>query len=302
MTDQPDLRGRTVFITGANTGIGLEAAVDLARMGARVLIGSRDPDRGRAARGQLRRRSGRSDADVVALDLADLASVQACAEEILERCDELHVFVANAGLVLSERSETVQGFETTFGVNHLGHFLLTNLLLDRLTSSAPARVVVTSSLAHRWAVGGLSFSDLDRRGSYRSSQVYAESKLANLLFARTLADRLVGTGVTVNACHPGSVRSQFGAGGDLSGVERAVLALGRPFLVPPSRGATPLVELASADAYGTVTGEYLSGGYLPLHLSRPSRAARDHEAGERLWDVSCEMLRSVGYWPPPAGS
>lgn len=288
--DTWDIAGRTVVITGANSGIGLEAAVDLARRDARVVLTARDPDRGAAALDEVRRRSGSNTVDLVALDLGDLASVRDCAAGLLEAYDRLDVLVNNAGAMLSDRRTTVDGFEMTFGVNHLGHHLLTALLTERLVASAPARVVTVSSLAHRGALRGLDWDDLDRQRRYRAGQVYAESKLANLLFTTELARRLAGTGVTANACHPGSVRTGFGADGDTSGFERLALAAGRPFTVSPARGAEPIVHLAVAPELSGVTGEYFSGGLLPGVRRRPTtRFARDEHAARRLWELSDEL-------------
>jgi len=291
MQQQWDMSGRTVVITGGNSGIGLEAAVDLARMGASVTITARNPDRGAAALDEVRRRSGSPDVSVVALDLASLASVRAAADELLATREHIHVLINNAGAILSSRTLTADGFEATLGANHLGHHLLTNLLMDRLVTSAPARVVNVASLAHRAAWRGMSWDDLDRSRGYNASQVYAESKLANILFTRELAGRLVGTRVTANACHPGGVRSGFGSSEDTRGLERWAMAIGRPFLVSPARGAEPLVYLAASPEVAVVTGAYFSGGYLPgVHQRTPSRAARDDAAALRLWELSDQLV------------
>ena len=291
MQQQWDMSGRTVVVTGGNSGIGLEAAVDLARMGASVVITARHAERGAAALAEIRRRSGSGDVAVVALDLASLASVRTAAEEILATTDRLDALVNNAGAILSQRTLTDDGFEATFGANHLGHHLLTHLLLDRLVASAPARVVNVASLAHRGAWRGMSWDDLNRERGYNASQVYAESKLANILFTRELAARLVGTGVTANACHPGGVRSGFGSAEDTRGLERFAMAIGRPFLVSPARGAEPLVYLAASPEVAGVTGAYFTGGYLPgVHQRTPSRAARDDGAARRLWALSDELV------------
>ncbi len=191
------MTGKVVLITGANAGIGKETAVGLARMGATVVMTSRDAGRGAEALADVRSRSGSTEVELFPLDLAELASVRACATEVLERHQRLDVLVDNAGLVMAERTVTHEGFETTFGVNHLGHFYLTNLLLDRLRASAPARVVVVASQAHKMVRGGLDFDDLQSLRHYRGFDAYSKSKLANLYFTRELARHLAGTGVTV---------------------------------------------------------------------------------------------------------
>jgi NAD(P)-dependent dehydrogenase (short-subunit alcohol dehydrogenase family) len=290
MHTQWDMTGRTVVITGGNSGIGLEAAVELGRMGADVVITARDMNRGAAAVAEITRRTGSGTVGLVHLDLCDLASVRQAADDVLARCDRIDVLINNAGGILSERSVTVDGLEATFAGNHLGHHVLTNLLVDRLEASAPARVVVVASLAHRWAVRGMSWDDLDRTGNYRSADVYAESKLANVLFTMELAQRLVGTGVTANACHPGPVRTGFGSADDTTGLERIGMLVSRPFLVTASRGAEPLVYLAASPEVTGVTGAYFSGGYLPgVHQRSPSRAARDPQAARRLWELSDQL-------------
>ena len=291
MQDHPDMRGRVVLITGGTAGIGREAAVDLARLGATVALTARDEAKGAASLAEVRRRAGTDDVHVVPLDLASFASIRSAADEVLERWDRLDVLVNNAGGILSDRRETAEGYEMTFGVNHLGHFLLTGLLADRLRASAPARVVTVASLAHRMAPGGLTWSDLQRERRYVATVAYNESKLANVLFTMELAERLAGTGVTATCCHPGGVRSEFGGAEDTRGLERLTMAVGRPFLVPPSRGAAPLVRLAADPDLEGVTGAYFTGGYLPgVHQRTPSRAARDPEAARRLWELSEDLV------------
>lgn len=283
------MRDKVVVITGGNSGIGREAAVDLARLGATVVITARNSRRGADAVEEIRRRSGSDDVDVVDLDLASLASVRAAAAELLERYPRINVLINNAGGVLSERQETEDGLEKTFAVNHLGHHLLTRLLLDRLVESAPSRVVTVASFGHRLA-RGLPWDDLQNTRRYIGTQAYNESKLANVLFTMELAERLVGTGVTSNACHPGMVRTGFGSAEDTTGLERLGVALARPFLVPPARGADALVHLAASPEVEGVTGGYFVGGYLPgIRQVTPARPARDPAAARRLWEISDEL-------------
>src|SRR5580704_6839539 len=171
------MQGRTVVVTGANSGIGFETAAALASMGARVVLTARNADKGRAAVSALTQRvDGKGQVQLVVFDLADLASVRRGAAEILEQAPRLDVLVNNAGLVLSERAETVDGYEATFAINHLGPFLLTNLLLDRLRASAPARVVTVASSAHSAARKGIPFDDLQSTKRYAAMRVYGESK------------------------------------------------------------------------------------------------------------------------------
>ncbi|MCH6555787.1 MAG: SDR family NAD(P)-dependent oxidoreductase, partial [Chloroflexi bacterium] len=165
------MQGKTVLITGANSGIGKETAVALARAGATVVFTSRDPEKGEQAAADIRQRCG-ADVTLMPLDLASFPSIRALADDFLQRYDSLHVLINNAGLILTERTETEQGFETTFGVNHLGHFLLTQLLLDRIKASAPARIINVASDAHRFARSGLDFDDLQLTNSYGGMQAY----------------------------------------------------------------------------------------------------------------------------------
>jgi NAD(P)-dependent dehydrogenase (short-subunit alcohol dehydrogenase family) len=292
---RPDLTGKVVLITGANSGIGKEAAVDLARLGATVVITARSELRGGKALAEVRRRARRPDDQVqlLPLDLSKFRSIRACAATFLERFDRLDVLVNNAGGIISDRRVTDEGFEMMFGVNHLGHFLLTQLLLDRLLASAPARIVVVSSIAHRLA-GGMTWSDLQHERLFNGTMAYNESKLANVLFTTELARRLEGTGVTANCLHPGAVRSGFGNAEDTGGVERLAVALGKPFMVSAHRGAQPIVRLAAYPQYADVTGGYFVGGYLTrCSRHKPSPAASDPVAAKRLWEVSEELIASV---------
>lgn len=284
------MEGTTVVITGGNAGIGKETAIGLARLGARVIITSRDERRGALALDEIRERSGRSDVEVLALDLASFASIRAFATELLDRTDTIDVLVNNAGLILRQRTLTADGFEATFGVNHLGHFLLTNLLLDRLRASAPARVVVVASDAHQSAKSGLDFDDLQSERSYRWAKVYGKSKLANIYFARELARRLEGSRVTSNSVHPGFVRSEFGQGGDLGTLYGFGLRyLAAPFAISQEKGARTSIYAASAPELDGASGGY----YVKCELSAPSRVARDDEAARRLWDVSEQLVESA---------
>src|SRR5580658_9074088 len=198
-----DMQGKVVVITGSNIGIGLETAVGVSAEGATTVLACRNQIKATAAATDVKARSGNQDVHVVALDLADLTSVQQAAADILSRWDRLDVLVNNAGGTWSERAVTAQGFEQTFGVNHLGHFLLTLLLLDRLKASAPARVINLTSVGHHMAYRGMRFEDLQSEKGYAAMEAYGRSKLANILFTRELSKRMSGSGVTVNAVHPG---------------------------------------------------------------------------------------------------
>lgn len=277
------------MITGGNAGIGLETAVALARMGSRVVFTARDPARGAAALEQVRERSGNDSVELLPLDLASFASIRGFAAEVGRGYDRIDVLVNNAGGMLRRRTETVEGFETTFGVNHLGHFLLTELLREQLVASAPSRVVTVASEAHRMARRGLPFSDLQSTRRYVGGLVYNRSKLANVLHSRELARRLSGTGVTANALHPGYVNSQFARDGDF-GFERAQALGARLFAISPEQGATTPVYLASAPSLDETTGEY----FVRSRPKPPSRRGRDDLAARRLWEVSVALVDAAG--------
>ena len=283
-----DLAGRTVLVTGGNAGIGRETVRALAALGATVVLTARDPARGAAAVSDVDRTSGGPPVSCMHLDLASLASVRTFAAAFLEDHDALHVLVNNAGLILSGRRETPDGFEMTFGVNHLGPFLLTNLLLDRLRGSAPARIVNVSSDAHRMAPG-LEFDDLQSTSDYRGMNAYARTKLANIWFTTELTRRLAGTGVTANAVHPGVVRTAFGMGGDTRGVG-LLYRLAGPFLRSPAQGARTTVHVASAPELEGVSGCYFADS----KPQDPSPVALDPAGAARLWEVSEALVAPTG--------
>lgn len=269
-------------VTGANTGVGLETARGLAERGMTVVMCSRDPERGRAALEDVRASTGSGSVELVRLDLASLESVRAAAAEILERHPRIAILVNNAGAVLSDRRTTADGFEATFGVNHLGHFLFTKLLLPALEAGAPSRIVNVASDAHRMSFG-LDFDDLQwERRRYRGLGVYADSKLANILFTRELARRLEGKGVVAHAVHPGVVGSRFGWDGDTRGWFAFGVKLVKPLLLTPAKGARTSLHVATSEEAGRSSGLYWARSR-PI---KPSRAARSDEAARRLWDAS----------------
>jgi NAD(P)-dependent dehydrogenase (short-subunit alcohol dehydrogenase family) len=283
------MHGKTVLITGGNSGIGKETAVALARLGGTVVFTSRDPQRGEQAAADIRKRSG-ADVALMPLDLASFASIRSFAAAFLDRYDRIDVLVNNAGLVLSERTETEEGFETTFGVNHLGHFLLTDLLLDRIKAGAPARIVNVASRAHRFARSGLDFDDLQAAKRYSAIQAYARAKLANIYFTRELARRLEGTGVTVNALHPGGVATGFARDGDVKAPFSWLYTLARPFLRSPEKGAETSIYLASTPEVDGVTGRYFADS----KETEPTLIAQDDDAARRLWAASEALISEAG--------
>lgn len=270
----------TVVITGASDGIGLESARQLAGLGHRVVMVGRNPDKTRDAATSVAAEHPDAVVETALADFASQASVRALAAELLARCERIDVLVNNAGTVFAERTVTDDGIEATFAVNHLGGFLLTELLLDRVVASAPARIVLTSSTGHYQ--GTLDFDDLGfERGGYGIMRAYGRSKLANVLYTRELARRLAGTAVTVNCLHPGTVATSIWGGAPWWA--RPVLTLAkRVVMVSPSEGGRRITHLAVAPEVEGLTGGY----YDDDKLKEPSELAQDEATGERLLEVS----------------
>ena len=255
----------------------------LAARGARVGMMGRDPLKGERCLEAIRAATGNASLHLFCADLASQAEVRRVAGEILEAFPRIHLLINNAGVVNLRHSETVDGIEMVFAVNHLASFLLTNLLLDRLRESAPARIVNVSSHAHKF-VKGVDFADPGRRKNYAAMRVYGQSKLANLLFGHELSRRLAGSGVTVNSVHPGAVATGLGANN--GSISRALIGLLGLFFNSPARGAaTSLYAATSPDLEG-VTGRY----FARCRETSPSAAGRDDAAARRLWELSEEMI------------
>jgi len=287
-----DVRGKTVLVTGATSGIGLEACVALARQGARVVMVGRDGARTANAAAQVRARAASSEVSTLLCDFSSQGAIRALAAEVHARIDRLPVLVNNAGGVYKSRRLTADGIEANFAVNHLGYFFLTNLLLDLVVKSAPARIVTVASVAHRR--GTLDFDDLSFERGYSLLRAYSRSKLANVLFAAELARRLAGTGVTSNSLHPGSVDTNIWSGAPLW-AKPLIQVLFRPFFIKAELGAARIVELVTGPELAGVTGRYFEDGA----LVEPSPLARDEALARRLWDVSALM---VGLAAAPAAA
>jgi NAD(P)-dependent dehydrogenase (short-subunit alcohol dehydrogenase family) len=276
------MQGKLAIVTGANTGIGRETGRGLAHQGATVILACRDLARGEDARADIARTSGRDDVALMPLDLGDQASIRAFAAAFRSRYGRLDVLVNNAGVAPRKRATTRDGFETTFGVNHLGTALLTFELLELLRASAPARVVVVSSGLHYR--GKMAWDDLQfERHTFRGIPAYNQSKLANVLFTKALARRLAGTGVTVNALHPGVVATEL-----TRSYPRAIVAVMQMFLLTPAQGAACSLHVATAPDLAGVTGEYFEKS----RIKPASRDARDVAAQEKLWALTEPLLAS----------
>jgi NAD(P)-dependent dehydrogenase (short-subunit alcohol dehydrogenase family) len=278
--DRP-MSGKTVLLTGGTGGIGKATALGLAIMGARVAITGRDRERSEVTAREIRAAGG-GQVEVFIGDLSAQSEVRRVADEVLHSLSRIDVLVNNVGGYWNTRHVTADGLERTFALNHLAPFLLTHLLLDRLTQSGPARVVTVSSNAQ--AQGRIDFDDLQGMRSYSGSRAYSQSKLANVLFSYELARRLHGTSVTANALHPGVVSTSFGAE-DPATVQRVLIPFLRPFMRTPAEGAATSIHLASAPDLEQVTGRYFADSK-PKTSSKPSY---DQAAAVRLWQISAEL-------------
>jgi NAD(P)-dependent dehydrogenase (short-subunit alcohol dehydrogenase family) len=271
------------MITGANSGIGKAAATGLAKMGARIVMVCRDPARGEEARSEIVRTSAAKNEDVVLMtaDLASLDSVRKLAADFLQTKQPLHVLINNAGLILGKRTVTKDGLETTFEVNYLSHFLLTDLLLETMKASAPSRIINVSSDAHTG--GHIDFEDLQEEKNYSALRSYSQSKLAQVLFTYELARRLQGTGVTANCVHPGAVATNWGTRS--AGLLGIGVRLAHPFMIGPEKGADTVVYLASSPDVANVAGKYFT-----KRKAIPSlKESMDEAAAKRLWEVSVRL-------------
>jgi len=276
--------GKQVLITGGNAGIGKATAVELARRGALVTITVRDIEKGREAAAEIRESTG-IDVEVGLLDLSSLASVRSFGSWFIDQHSSLDVLINNAGVMTGRRRETPDGFEWTLGVNHLGPFLLTNLLTDLLIRSAPSRIINVSSQNHQSVKRGLDFTDLHMTTGYSSSKAYAASKLANILFTVELDRRLRDSGVVARSLHPGVVATSFGKSAESSRMIGWGMTVIKPILRKPSQGAATSVLLASAPESEIQGGLYWSDEQPKL----PTDAALDPEQARRLW-VESERL------------
>lgn len=281
--DHERLRGRTCMITGATSGIGKAAAVELARMGAEMILVCRDRQRGQDAADEIVAKSANRQVGVMLADLSSQEQIRGLAREFLATGRPLHLLINNAGLMMTRRTLTVDGIETTIAVNHLSAFLLTNLLIDRVKESAPARVVNVASSAHRFAGGRFDFDALTREKKHRGMRTYGQSKLANILFTRELARRLAGTGVTANCLHPGTVATRFASNN--GGFYPFGIRLISRVIRTPEKGAETLVHLAAAPELEGVSGKY----FFDRREKRTNAAARRDEDASRLWEVSAQM-------------
>jgi len=274
---------KVVLITGGTGGIGKATAIGLARMGARVGITGRDLARTERAAADIRNASGSVAVDTFAADLTSQSEVRRLALAVLDAYPRLDVVINNVGGFWAHRHLTSDGLERTFALNHLAAFLLTNLLLDRLKASAPARVVTVSSGAQ--SMGRIAFDDLQGARKYSGQRAYNQSKLANVMFTNELARRVAGTGVTANCLHPGVVRTNFGAE-DQARLFAIVSPVVLPFLKTPAQGAETSIYLASSPNVDGISGQF----FINRKPKAANKAAYDTNVAARLWAISAELV------------
>ena len=274
---------KTILVTGATSGIGLESAVQLAQEGHQLVLVGRDPEKAERTLTDVRRRAGSDRVDALLCDFSSQSSVRALAEVVLERYDRIDVLVNNVGTVFDRRTETEDGIEATFAVNHLGPFLLTSLLRDRIVASAPARIVNVSSVGHY--AGTLDFDDLGYERGYFIMKAYSRSKLAMVLYTRSLASQLEGTGVTVNALHPGTVATDIWSGAPW--YARPFLAIAKRLtMISAEEGGRHITYLATSPEVEGQTGLYFEDD----KPKKPAATALDEDVAARLWQESERLV------------
>ncbi|HEX4113869.1 MAG TPA: SDR family oxidoreductase [Stellaceae bacterium] len=275
------MQGKVCVITGATSGLGLEAAQRLAQLGANLVLVGRDRDRGEAALLRLRGAVPEVSVRMHYADLSLMSEQKRVATEIRDAEPRIDVLINNAGALFASRHETEEGLELSFALNHMAYFVVTNILLDRLRGAAPSRIVSTASGAHRGQ--RLDFADLQAENHYSGMAVYGRSKLANILFTRELARRLAGSEVTANCLHPGFVATRFGNDNGL--IARVGIRIAQLGAIPVAKGAETIVYLASSPEVAGASGGY----YQKSRLARPSAEAQSDEAASRLWAESARL-------------
>src|ERR1700754_3028646 len=290
--DIPDQTGRTAVITGANTGLGYETAAALAAKGAHVVLAVRNVEKGRDAVRRIEQRAPGASVAVQELDLGSLESIRTAADELRSKYDSIDLLINNAGVMMTPKSTTEDGFELQFGTNHLGHFTLTNLLLDRVLAAPGSRIVTVSSQGHRF-VRGIRFDDLQWQRDYNRVRAYAQSKLANLMFTYELQRRLRGTDTIAVAAHPGGSNTELTR--NLPRVVAALMPVLEPLFQGPDMGALPTLRAATDP--GVIGGQYFGPDGFGEQRGYPkgvasSAASHDTAAQQRLWTLS-EELTSV---------
>ncbi|UNC92178.1 SDR family oxidoreductase [Candidatus Contubernalis alkalaceticus] len=276
-----------VVITGANSGMGKATSIELAKIGAVIVMLCRSKERGEEALQNVRAISGNNSVELMLCDLGSIKSIRNFCVEFKKKYQQLNVLINNAGVILPGYHQTADGFELHFGVNHLGHFLLTNVLLNILIASAPARIINVTSGAHK--TGKIYFEDVNLKKNYTFWRAYAQSKLANIMFTYELSERLKGTGVTANCLHPGAVATSMGINRD-TGFGTLITRLLRPFFQTPEQGAETAIYLATSSDIEGVTGRY----FYRKRSVPSSKSSYDKAIAKKLWDLSKKLVEFKG--------
>jgi len=268
-----------MLVTGANSGMGKATVASLADTGARVVMLCRDKIRGEAALLEVMQQNTSRKIDLMFCNLADMKDIRRFTEEFKKKYNRLDVLVNNAGVVTLDRRETVDGLELQFGVNHIGHFLMTIRLIDIISQAEGSRIVVVGSGAHK--AGKIHFDDYNLTCGYNVISSYGQAKLANLLFSRELAKRLSGSGITVNCAHPGAVATSMGVD-RATGFGKTITGILRPFFQTPEQGARTALFLALDQSVSKITGEY----FYKCKIAKASKASHDENLAKRFWELS----------------
>jgi NAD(P)-dependent dehydrogenase (short-subunit alcohol dehydrogenase family) len=278
------MQSRTCLITGANSGIGRITALELAKKGFDIIMLCRNLEKARPVRQEIKSVSKTGHVDLVWCDIASQSSVLQAAREVIDRYDRLDVLVNNAGLYIEKEQYTAEGIELTFATNHLGSFLLTNLLVNLLRKGTNPRIVTVSSEAHRWDRGFI-IDELAKPRHYDGMKAYGASKLCNILFARELSDRLAGDGITSNSVHPGVVKTNFAQ--NYSNLQGILFNMMRPFFISPEKGAETSIYVASSPEIEGATGLY----FAKCRPKIPSAAAQSKYNSSHLWTLSEQLTQ-----------
>ena len=275
-----DLRDKIAIVTGANSGMGMDTVEALSDQGATVIMLCRSEERGKKALELLTKEKER-ELDLIICDLGDFSSIRSFVRSVKEKYPRVDILVNNAGFISLDRQETKDGIERQFGINHLGHFLLTTLLLDWMP--AGSRIVIVASGAHK--VGKIHFDDINLRHGYNVVKAYSQSKLANVLFTRELAVRLKGKGITVNCCHPGAVATNMGVDRE-TGFGKTITGMLKPFFLTPAEGAATAIYLATDEAVSHISGGY----FYKCRIAKSSKRSKSRRTARKLFELSEELI------------
>ena len=282
MSDNNQLEGKTAIVTGANSGMGRATVEALSDMGATVIMLCRDEARGREAYEKLMEKKDRT-LDLILCDLGDYASIRAFVREVRKKYGRIDILVNNAGFISLDRQETKEGLERQFGVNHIGHFLLTMGILPLMGEGS--RIVNVASGAHK--TGKIHFKDINLTKHFNVITAYSQSKLANVLFTRELAGRLADRGITVNCCHPGAVATNIGIDRD-TGFGKTITGLLKPFFLTPAEGARTAIYLAGSPEVQDISGEY----FYKCRIAKSSKRSKDMRLARDLYRFSISLIRN----------